>query len=204
MPTLASPKKNKKRNLLAPVVAVALVGVIIVIVLAGGSGVSPFPSYSTEIGGAVGQTAPDVSLQTIDGETIKLSDFRDKPVVVWFMAAWCPTCVGQASDLQKIQDNFGSEFVIIAIDLWTSSNIGSASDPRGSDEPAETAENLRAFKNLYGGDWIWTLDTDRAALKYRITIVDSTVIVDSTGKIVYRKDGPTGYDNLANALRVVL
>lgn len=50
------------------------------------------PTAVPETGIDVGHLAPDFELRTPEGEAIRLSDFRDKPVWVNFWAPWCPAC----------------------------------------------------------------------------------------------------------------
>lgn len=48
-----------------------------------------------------GNIAPDFELQTLSGETVKLSDYRGQRVMVNFWATWCPPCRAEMPDLEK-------------------------------------------------------------------------------------------------------
>src|SRR5690242_7724596 len=39
-----------------------------------------------------GEPAPDFELKSLDGRTVKLSDFRGRAVVLNFFATWCQPC----------------------------------------------------------------------------------------------------------------
>ncbi len=42
-----------------------------------------------------GRPAPDFELQALDGQTLRLSDFRGRPVLLSFWATFCPQCARQ-------------------------------------------------------------------------------------------------------------
>jgi thiol-disulfide isomerase/thioredoxin len=70
-----------------------------------------------------GEKAPDFNLKTLDGSQITLDSFTGKPVVLWFMATWCPSCVGQADAIKQVKSEYGDKVNILAIDLWSVQSI---------------------------------------------------------------------------------
>ena len=40
----------------------------------------------------IGNTAPQLTIQTLDGSKVRISDLRGKPVVLDFWASWCVSC----------------------------------------------------------------------------------------------------------------
>ena len=145
--------------------------------------------------------ASGFNLKTIGGKQVSLESFKGKPVVLWFMATWCPTCVGQAGAIKQISSEFGNKINVLVIDLWATQNIGQSF--RGLN--AETMGDLQAFIAKYGSpQWNAALDDDGVAIKYGIYKVDATVILDSSGKPVFKNLGPSGYEPLKNALTKVM
>lgn len=57
--------------------------------------------------------AIDVSTQT--GARVKLSEWRDRPVVVTFWATWCGVCREELAALQRVADSQGANVRILAV-----------------------------------------------------------------------------------------
>lgn len=85
-----------------------------------------FPSGSDEGDGSesavgyrilnVGDTAPDFSVETLDGGKFFMSESREKVVVIYFWATWCAPCLNEMPGIQEIYDNSSrDELEIIAV-----------------------------------------------------------------------------------------
>ena len=120
----------------------------------------------------VGDVAPEMELELIDGQKVKLSALRGKVVMLQFTASWCGVCRKEMpfieSDIwQKHKDN--KNFALIGIDR---------------DEPVET---VKAFAEKTGVTYPLALDpgADHFA-KYaeRKAGITRNVLIDKEGKIV--------------------
>ncbi len=75
---------------------------------------------TTSIGGTpnVGDPAPDFTLKNLQGEEVRLSDYRGRPVLINFWATWCPPCRFEMPAIQKMYDTYKDEgFEVLAVDV---------------------------------------------------------------------------------------
>ena len=74
-----------------------------------------------EVGLEIGNIAPDFTLQTIDGNTVTLSDFRGKIVMVNIWVADCEGCMDEMAHMQAVFDKWSDEeLMILAINATDS------------------------------------------------------------------------------------
>lgn len=79
------------------------------------------------IGVAIGNRAPDFTLETIDGEKISLKELKGKKVVINFWATWCAPCVEELPYFQNITTTWqGADLAILAINLEESQSTVNA------------------------------------------------------------------------------
>ncbi|KKK37277.1 thiol:disulfide interchange protein [Mesobacillus campisalis] len=65
-----------------------------------------------------GSRAPDFTLTDLRGETLKLSDYRGKKVLLNFWATWCPPCKAEMPYMQKFYEKYKSEgFEVLAVNM---------------------------------------------------------------------------------------
>ena len=91
---------------------------------------STFPAAVAQIdpnaiGWSVGSLAPEIQLHDLKGDTVRLSDFRGKPVLVNFWATWCVPCRTEMPLIERKYREYKDSpgFVILAVDVKDDSGI---------------------------------------------------------------------------------
>jgi peroxiredoxin len=75
------------------------------------------PAAVRDGGPKVGDDAPDFTLQTFDGKTVKLSDYRGTPVVLNFWASYCNPCREEFPLFRKQLAAHPGQFVVLGVDF---------------------------------------------------------------------------------------
>ncbi len=119
---------------------------------------------NAEEGYEVGNLAPDFTFQLLSGESASLSDYAGKVILLNVWATWCPPCVGEMPDLQKLQDQYGEDIQVVAI------NAG------------EDAETVQDFVDQSGLTFTIGLDED-FQFPYPAISLPTTYIIDPDGVI---------------------
>lgn len=157
------------------------------------SGVARFEGKSV-----AGQPPIDFIAKDLEGNTVKLSDFKGQPIVLDFWATWCPPCVRELPILEEIYTQLnaqGLQIVAVSSDF----SIGEVKkhlqkhpvsftvlwlDPR-SEESSRVDEEygITAIpRTLYiGSDWVVRADTTGLHPKKDILEAISRLGIDAGG-----------------------
>lgn len=66
----------------------------------------------------MGLPAPDFSFPGLNGQLVRLSDYRNKVVLLNIWATWCPPCVEEMPSMEKLyQVLTGRDFEILAVSI---------------------------------------------------------------------------------------
>ena len=116
-----------------------------------------------------GFLAPDFTLETLDGESITLSDLRGRVVLVNFWASWCPPCRAEMPAFrQAFQDYHGQGFEILAVNATAQDNL----------------RDIAAFVEEYNLSFPIALDADGSVNeKYQVRSLPTSYFVDKEGII---------------------
>ncbi len=127
--------------------------------------------------------APAFELKSHTGNTVKLSDFKNKVVVLFFFGNSCPSCKAAAPSVQTmIQNTFGSNasFMLLGIDQWDGN-----------------ASSVESFRKSTGVTFPLLLMGSSTAKAYSTTY-DRLVVIDKNGNIMF-----SGTQGAANDLAAV-
>lgn len=74
-----------------------------------------------------GLLAPDFSLETLEGTTVSLAEYRGRPVLINFWASWCPPCRSEMPAMEKMYREFKSTgFEILAVNVTNQDRLSDA------------------------------------------------------------------------------
>lgn len=129
--------------------------------------------------------AKDFTVYNMDGEQVKLSDYKgEKPVVINFWASWCPPCKEEMPFFQDATNTYSSDDIeILMINLTD-----------GRRETKETALNYMK-ENNYNMNVMFDIEFS-AAESYIINSIPRTIFVDKDGYISGEYSGMINRDLL--------
>lgn len=121
--------------------------------------------------------APDFELKTLEGETVRLSNYVGKKVILNFWATWCPPCKEEVPHMQKVYEEYKNQGVeILAVNV--------TNKDKGEEEVAQ-------FVKEHGLTFEVLLDDEGfVGSTYQVLTLPTTYMIDTKGNMVDIIKGP--------------
>jgi peroxiredoxin len=133
-------------------------------------GEEPAPDLDPDNPGSL-LSAPDFELNSVDGKTVKLADFSDKVVVLFFFGNTCPSCRAVAPDIEKelnLPYEGRDDYAIIGLDQWDGNS-----------------NSVMSFQDNTMVSFPLLLNASGVARAYDTTY-DRLLVIDKNGKIALK------------------
>lgn len=184
------------KRIILGVVVLAIIGAILVITNPFKRQESPFVPQggtSTQVttSSEVREKIPEFELEDFQGQKVKVATASGKPIFIDFWAAWCPFCVDEMPEIEKIHKEFGDQLAVYGIHR---------SETEGIDAGAKFAKDRGVTYTLLKdstGQVYKTLTGGRNFMPYALYI-------DKEGKIVKTKAGPKTAEEMRQAIEELL
>ena len=145
------------------------------------------PSFAPRL--ALASPAPDFTLQSLDGKTMRLSDFRGKAVLLNFWATWCGPCKIEMPWFVELQNQYASQgfqIVGVAMDDASKEDISKFAKDMGVNYPILIGKE--SVGDEYGG----------------VPALPETFLIGRDGKIVDKILGLRGKAEIEDAIKKAL
>jgi cytochrome c biogenesis protein CcmG/thiol:disulfide interchange protein DsbE len=107
------------------------------------------PTGGTSTTQLVGQAAPDLTMQTLDGGTARLSDYPGRPVVLNFWASWCGPCRQEEGALKQAAQRWQGRVQFLGVDFRDSPAAARAAQGRAG-YPYPVGPTVSGAPTAYG------------------------------------------------------
>jgi cytochrome c biogenesis protein CcmG/thiol:disulfide interchange protein DsbE len=147
-----------------------------------------------------GVSASDFALTDLNGNKVRLGDFRGKSVLINFWATWCGSCVHEIPDLVELQRR-RPELVILGVAVDADPHDDD-DEPKGNEDALTRIKRYAAQKQI---NYRVLIDHDAEALApYAGGDLPVSILIDPQGMVRRRMIGPrplVAWEALADSLK---
>jgi len=125
-------------------------------------------------------------VESYDGKHWPLSYFKDKVLVINFFASWCPPCIQELPDLQKLAKQFSGkvQFIGLAVDSPT--------------------QEVKALVEQFSLNYPIAQASASLMQMWGASSLPTTYLVNSTGQVVWSHQGAIHPAQLEHQLSLIL
>ena len=135
--------------------------------------------------------APDFTVYDRAGNTVRLSDFLGKPVVLNFWASWCGPCKMEMPDFEEIYKEYGEEIHFVMVNL--------------TDGDRETMDTANSFLDNSGYTFPVYYDKDiDAAYTYQVYGIPVTYFINAEGYLIAQGSSALDAETIKKGIEMIL
>jgi thiol-disulfide isomerase/thioredoxin len=124
--------------------------------------------------------APTISVVDLAGNTVSLSDFAGRLVLINFWATWCEPCLREMPSLERMQSRLGNKITVVAI-----------SEDRGGSKTVEPFINKLGLKSSK----TYLDPKSDAGRAFKVAGLPTSFLIDREGRVLGRVEGAAEWDS---------
>jgi thiol-disulfide isomerase/thioredoxin len=125
------------------------------------------------------QPAPAVSFVDLAGNTVSLSEFTGKIVLVNLWATWCEPCLREMPSLERVQSRLGDKLAVVAI-----------SEDRGGSKTVEPFIDKIGLKSVK----VYLDPKSAIERAFKVQGLPTSFLIDREGRVLGRVEGAAEWD----------
>lgn len=127
---------------------------------------------SSALAARINEAATEFTLQSLDGKTVRLGDFKGKVIFLDFWASWCFPCKQELPELNKFMNGMkDKDVVVLAVNI---------------DKKRSHAEDFLIGMGIISKGFIVLLDTDSKTIaSYGAAAMPTSFVIDREGIVRY-------------------
>lgn len=134
--------------------------------------------------------APDFTVYTLEGEAVKLSDMRGRPLVLNFWSSRCGPCVNEMPEFNKVHTTIGHEVQFMMVNV--------------TDGSWDTIDSASSFIEQSGYTFPVFYDTGlQASMAYSVYSLPTTYFIDAEGYVVAYGRGSMDMNTLLSGIEMI-
>lgn len=114
----------------------------------------------------------------LDGNEVSISDFKGKVILIDFWETWCRPCLATFPTLQKLQEEYPENFVVLAV------------TPGFTD----TRQDAQTFASNHEYTFKFLMDSNELHKKLEVYGIPFKVYLDADGNFIKKMMGTAGPD----------
>lgn len=135
----------------------------------------------------VGETAPDFTLPTLDGNKVSLSDYKGRVILLKLATTWCPTCKQQTETILA-NDKFLKKNDVVVIEVFV----------QDSEKMVKEYLKGKTFNMTFAA----LMDDGQAYRGYNVYLIPRVILIDRDFK-VFRDGGQLFADDLRRLIKEI-